>query len=177
MFSSPPTSPTTPIRPSAETSDSTDPHFTTPRRRKTPRINNTKTASKKIFGYTPQDWQVKVTLKILEGHDMIVLAGTGAGKSLVFTMVAIAAALVGFKGVVMVICPLKAPQLDQVRRINELREKATESDTGLPKIRAVAINEDNNDDEAFKELDTDETCLCYAAPECLLRNNTFKKQF
>jgi superfamily II DNA helicase RecQ len=51
-------------------------------------------------------------LKILKGHDVIVVAG--AGKSLIFAMVAIAAALARFKGVVIVICPLKALQLDQV---------------------------------------------------------------
>jgi ATP-dependent helicase YprA (DUF1998 family) len=59
-----------------------------------------------------------VALKILEGHDVIVLAGTGAGKSLMFAMVAIAAALVRFKGVVMVIYPLKALQLDQVSSLD-----------------------------------------------------------
>lgn len=42
------------------------------------------------------------------------VAGTGAGKSLVFSLIAIAAALTGFNGVVLVVCPLKALQLDQV---------------------------------------------------------------
>ena len=52
--------------------------------------------------------------KVLEGHDAIVIAGTGAGKSLIFAMLAVAAALTGFDGVVIVICPLKSLQKYQV---------------------------------------------------------------
>lgn len=70
--------------------------------------------TKQIFRYSLRGWQTKVVEKMLEGHDAIVIAGTGAGKSLVFVMLAIVAELAGFKGVVIVICPLKSLQKDQV---------------------------------------------------------------
>jgi superfamily II DNA helicase RecQ len=109
--------------------------FSTPRRRKKAQ-NNSATQSpsktwprigrkvpsetledvtKQIFGYSPRRWQTKVAEKVLEGNDAIVIAGTGAGKSLVFAMLAVAAELAGFEGVVIVICPLKSLQKDQVR--------------------------------------------------------------
>ncbi|KAF8869867.1 hypothetical protein CPB84DRAFT_1640591, partial [Gymnopilus junonius] len=68
---------------------------------------------KAIFGYAPRSWQMKVTEKVLEGRDVIAIAGTGAGKSLVFVMLAIAAELAGFEGIVVVVCPLKSLQKDQ----------------------------------------------------------------
>ncbi|KAF8871850.1 hypothetical protein CPB84DRAFT_1629979, partial [Gymnopilus junonius] len=68
---------------------------------------------KAIFRYAPRSWQTKVTEKVLEGRDVIAIAGTGAGKSLVFVMLAIAAELAGFEGIVVVVCPLKSLQKDQ----------------------------------------------------------------
>lgn len=44
----------------------------------------------------------------------MVVAPTGAGKSLVFALLAIAAELTKSDALVLVICPLKALQLDQV---------------------------------------------------------------
>lgn len=70
--------------------------------------------TERIFGFRPTGEQLKAGLKPLEGNDIIVAARTGAGKSLIFAITAIAAELAGFSGVVMVICPLKALQLDQV---------------------------------------------------------------
>ncbi|KAI0739880.1 hypothetical protein C8Q80DRAFT_1072426, partial [Daedaleopsis nitida] len=70
-------------------------------------------ATTAVFGYSPREWQLRVVLKLLEGHDVIAIAGTGAGKSLIFGMLALASALLDFNGVVLVICPLKALQLDQ----------------------------------------------------------------
>ena len=69
-------------------------------------------ATEKIFGYKPRQWQIDATIKILEGHNTFVLAPTGAGKSLMFVMLAIAAELTKSQGLVIVICPLKALQLD-----------------------------------------------------------------
>ena len=70
--------------------------------------------TEQIFGYPLRAWQIQVTEKVLEGHDAIAIAGTGAGKSLIFGMLAIAAEVVGFEGIVIVICPLKSLQKDQV---------------------------------------------------------------
>ena len=80
--------------------------------------------TKQIFGYIPRSWQTKVTEKVLEGHDVIAVAGTGAGKSLIFAMLAIAAELADFEGIVIVICPLKSLQKDQVRSF-ELSSRKT----------------------------------------------------
>lgn len=68
----------------------------------------------RFFGYVPRPWQLKAAKKLLEGHDIFVVAGTGSGKSLVFALVAIAAQLAKYPGLLIVICPLKALQLDQV---------------------------------------------------------------
>ena len=108
--------------------------FSTPRRRKTagltdiftpatlkwPRIGkripleDINAAIKQIFGYEPRSWQLKLAEKVLEGHDAIGLAGTGAGKSLVFAILAVAAELAEFQGLVLVVCPLKSLENDQV---------------------------------------------------------------
>lgn len=58
--------------------------------------------------------QLRAAPKILEGNDAFIVAAAGAGKSLIFVLVTIAARLLGIKQVVIVICPLKALQLDQV---------------------------------------------------------------
>lgn len=71
-------------------------------------------AALEIFGYEPRPWQLKAALKLLEGHDCMVVAGTGSGKSLVFALVAIAIELTHSTGLIIVICPLKALQQDQV---------------------------------------------------------------
>ena len=73
-----------------------------------------KAAIQQIFGYEPRSWQLKLAEKVLEGNDAIGLVGTGAGKSLVFAILAVAAELAEFQGLVLVICPLKSLQNDQV---------------------------------------------------------------
>lgn len=69
---------------------------------------------KERFGYHPHDWQVEAALKVLEGNDGIVLAGTGKGKTLVFALLGLAAELSGSNGYFVIISPLKALEGDQV---------------------------------------------------------------
>ena len=52
--------------------------------------------------------------KILEGHDVMTVAGTGADKSFVFALVVIAAALANVRGLVIVVYPLEALQNDLI---------------------------------------------------------------
>jgi len=62
--------------------------------------------------YKPDDWQVHLIHRILQGYDSIFCAGTGYGKSLIFEGLAV----LGGKGkLVIVISPLKALERDQVR--------------------------------------------------------------
>jgi len=59
--------------------------------------------------YTPDDLQVHLIHRILQGYDGIFCAGTGYGKSLVFEGL-------GGKGkLVIIISPLEALERDQVR--------------------------------------------------------------
>ena len=54
--------------------------------------------------YVPDDWQVHLIHRILQGYDSIFCAGTGYGKSLIFKGLAV----LGGKGkLVIVISPLK----------------------------------------------------------------------
>lgn len=77
---------------------------------------------KNRFGYYPHDWQLRAALKVLEGNDGIVVAGTGKGKTIVFALVGLAAELSGSDGHFIVVSPLKALEGDQVR-INVLWQK------------------------------------------------------
>jgi ATP-dependent helicase YprA (DUF1998 family) len=62
------------------------------------------------LSFTPDEWQVRCIKEILQKKDVIIAAGTGYGKSLIFEGLA----LFNRKKTVIVICPLKALELDQV---------------------------------------------------------------
>jgi superfamily II DNA helicase RecQ len=61
--------------------------------------------------YTPDEWQIHLIRRILQGYDSILCAGTGYGKSLIFEGLAV---LGGNGKLVVVISPLKALEYDQV---------------------------------------------------------------
>jgi superfamily II DNA helicase RecQ len=72
------------------------------------------TASFKLT-YTPDEWQIHLIRRILQGYDSIFCAGTGYGKSLIFEALAV---LNGPGKLVIVISPLKALERDQVSSFN-----------------------------------------------------------
>jgi bloom syndrome protein len=65
------------------------------------------------FGKDPYDWQLDVTEAILLGLDSIVIAGTGAGKTMPFMM----PLLLDKSKKVIIVSPLKILQADQVQDI------------------------------------------------------------
>ncbi|KAF8996926.1 P-loop containing nucleoside triphosphate hydrolase protein [Cyathus striatus] len=173
--------------------------FSTPRHRKTPTstlqptpppkfwphlhkvilLEDIANAVEDLYGFRPSDWQMQVFERVAEGNDAMVIAGTGYGKSLVFVLLAIAAALAGGNGVVIVISPLKTLQKDQVRRFNEkqvLRTRGTEG--GQPyHVTAVSVNEDNKDGSVFAKIRKGDYRLVFASPEILLHHVEFKQLF
>lgn len=66
------------------------------------------------FGKDPHEWQLDVTEAIILGLDSIVIAGTGAGKTMPFMM----PLMVDPQKKIIVISPLKVLQEDQVRSID-----------------------------------------------------------
>lgn len=62
------------------------------------------------FGKDPYDWQLDVTEAILLGLDSVVIAGTGAGKTMPFMM----PLLLDKKKKAIIVSPLKVLQEDQV---------------------------------------------------------------
>ena len=69
---------------------------------------------KKGFGYYPHDWQLRAAVKVLEGNDGIVIAGTGKGKTIIFALLGLAAGLSKTIGHYIVVSPLKSLEGDQV---------------------------------------------------------------
>ena len=69
---------------------------------------------KERFGYEPHEWQLQAALKLLEGNDGVVIAGTGKGKTVVFALLGLAAKLSNTEGHYIIISPLKALEGDQV---------------------------------------------------------------
>jgi bloom syndrome protein len=68
------------------------------------------------FGHDPYDWQLDVTEAILLGLDTVIIAGTGAGKTIPFML----PLLLHKDKLMIVISPLKVLQQDQVS-VMELR--------------------------------------------------------
>lgn len=62
------------------------------------------------FGTDPYEWQVDVTEAILLGLDSVVIAGTGAGKTMPFMM----PLLLNRDKRIIIVSPLKVLQKDQV---------------------------------------------------------------
>jgi ATP-dependent helicase YprA (DUF1998 family) len=65
------------------------------------------------FGKDPYEWQLDVTEAIILGLDSVVIAGTGAGKTMPFMM----PLLLDKHKKVIIISPLKVLQADQVRTV------------------------------------------------------------
>lgn len=57
-----------------------------------------------------EDWQVHIIHRLLQGYDGVCVAGTGYGKSIIFEGLAV----MSKKKVVLVVCPLKVLEKDQV---------------------------------------------------------------
>lgn len=97
----------------------------TPRKRKTPApdrllgikvkketLQDVKTRTREKLGlqFDLDDWQGELIRRLRQGYDSVMIAGTGYGKSVIFEGLA---ALNKAK-VVIVVCPLKALERDQV---------------------------------------------------------------
>ena len=65
------------------------------------------------FGKDPYEWQLDVTETILLGLDSVLIAGTRAGKTMLFMM----PLLLDKHKKVIIISPLKVLQVDQVRAL------------------------------------------------------------
>lgn len=67
------------------------------------------------FGYEPHEWQLQAALKVLEGNDGVVVAGTGKGKTMAFALLGLAVQLSKTnRGHYIIVSPLKALEGDQV---------------------------------------------------------------
>jgi ATP-dependent helicase YprA (DUF1998 family) len=76
-------------------------------------IANIKSCLRKLLklSFDPDDFQAHTIRRALQGYDIIFVAGTGYGKSLIYKGIA---ALAGTGKLVVVIGPLKALEVDQV---------------------------------------------------------------
>jgi len=67
---------------------------------------------RELFGLEPRPWQIRAWQQLFKGSDILVRAGTGSGKSLVFQ----AMVRSRDKAIVLVIGPLISLMEDQVSR-------------------------------------------------------------
>jgi len=65
---------------------------------------------RELFGIEPRPWQIRAWQQLLKGYDILVRAGTGMGKSLVFQAMIASK----HKAIVLVISPLICLMEDQV---------------------------------------------------------------
>lgn len=94
---------------------------------KTPGFNRIRRKVKDKFGLQPYRWQTAIILDILSGFDVVLSAGTSAGKSLPYQAIPV----INPDAIVLVVSPTIALMEDQVRAIKErgLKAVALTSDT------------------------------------------------
>lgn len=83
----------------------------------------------KVFGFSPKAEQLKAIEAVHDGKDCVLIAPTGWGKTLIFTL----PLLLWPDAVVLIITPLKALGEEQSRKLNNLD----------PKVRSVNITEES----------------------------------
>ncbi|KAH7903635.1 P-loop containing nucleoside triphosphate hydrolase protein [Hygrophoropsis aurantiaca] len=105
--------------------------------------------------FVMDDWQAHMIHRIYQGYDSILLAGTGYGKSLVFQGLA----AMDKQKIVVVICPLKALERDQVA---EAEAKG---------LRATMVNENTVSPEVWASLRQGKDHLYYVSPEMALSDS------
>ncbi|KAE9408517.1 P-loop containing nucleoside triphosphate hydrolase protein [Gymnopus androsaceus JB14] len=115
------------------------------------------------LNFEPDTWQAHLIHRILQGYNSVCVAATGLGKSLIFEGTA---KLAGPNQAVIVICPLKALERDQVRHA---------SAKGLD---AIVVNEDTPKSPKLWESICRTKKLIYVSPEMALldgfRNQVWK---
>ncbi|KAJ7432676.1 P-loop containing nucleoside triphosphate hydrolase protein [Mycena galericulata] len=142
----------------------------TPRKRKTPApdrllgikqlqetLQDVKVKTRQRLGldFDVDDWQGELIRRLRQGYDSLMLAGTGYGKSIIFE----ALAALNKAKIVIVVCPLKALERDQV---NEAQKKG---------LKAVMVNEDTVSPEIWASLRQGHANLYYVSPEMALSSS------
>jgi len=125
------------------------------------------------LAFMPDDWQVHLIRRILQGYDSIFCAGTGYGKSLIFEGLAVLGKLV------VVISPLKALERDQVCLalfpINIFTNFISQAGQAMAKgIEAIVINEDTDKTADLWKRARRTAAMVYISPEMALSESFYK---
>jgi ATP-dependent DNA helicase RecQ len=99
--------------------------------------------------------QAEATAALLDGHDVLLVAPTGAGKSLVYQLAALL-----IDGPTVVVSPLLALQRDQIDRIEG-------SAAGVHAVRLSSAEGEREREEALARLAAGEVEFLFLAPEQL----------
>lgn len=122
------------------------------------------------FGVELRDWQAEPIADVYSRKDVIVSAGTGSGKSMVFQCLP----FMMNGGIILVVSPLLSLMHDQVSAIQTIVEGIYlwKQVTSLVNkgISAVAITADGirNDPEIWKKVERGVYRIVYTSPEVLL---------
>ncbi|KAJ7114322.1 P-loop containing nucleoside triphosphate hydrolase protein [Mycena epipterygia] len=111
------------------------------------------------FQKPPYEWQIDVSEAIVLGLDAVVIAGTGAGKTIPFMM----PLLLHPQKFVLVISPLKILQEDQAKRFKKMG------------LKAAAVNGDTYSRELQKDLHTQTHNAILTSPEMCFEHQDFRK--
>src|SRR5437588_2147920 len=127
------------------------------------------------FGVELRDWQAEAIADIYSKKDVIVSAGTGSGKSMIFQSLPFMTA----DGIILVISPLLSLMHDQVTDfliiMGEIYSQKQVTPLVNKGISAVAITADEirNNPEIWKEVERGVYRIVYASPEVLLRPGSY----
>ncbi|KLO04434.1 P-loop containing nucleoside triphosphate hydrolase protein, partial [Schizopora paradoxa] len=114
---------------------------------------------KRMDGKCPFDWQLDLGEALYLGLDSVMIARTGAGKTLPFAL----PALLG--GTVLVLSPLNMLQDDHVESFEKLG------------LRALAINGDTWSEDVRKKILKDEVDIILTSPEMCFLHEGFRDLF
>ncbi|KDQ16008.1 hypothetical protein BOTBODRAFT_623276 [Botryobasidium botryosum FD-172 SS1] len=109
------------------------------------------------FHFTPYEWQIEVTLAIIEGRDTVCIAGTGSGKSLLFALPSL---LTG--KMTLVLSPLNVLEEDQASGFSKLG------------VRAIALNSENYKKSVLDDIAAGKYDVVVTSPEMVLESKTWE---